>query len=99
VALLNVVVAHLATDVAAKMAPATSPPVTTKAVPNPLKVVNHHGARFATWKAITLIGAGNTMIGTSMTPWRTLQKLSTLHALYLELKLQIGSWTQGLRPI
>ena len=98
-ALLNAGVAHLATDVAAEMDLATTPPVTARAVPNLVKATAHHGAKSAAWKATTLIGASNAMICTSMTPRRTLQKLSTLYALYLELKLRIGSWIQGLRPI
>nr|CAN69282.1 hypothetical protein VITISV_023277 [Vitis vinifera] len=52
---LNVGVALLIPDVVAGMAPATSPPVTDRVVPNPFKVADHHGARFATWTATVLI--------------------------------------------
>ncbi|KAJ8643177.1 hypothetical protein MRB53_004925 [Persea americana] len=72
------------------MAPATGPPVKDRVVLNPLKVAVHHGARFAAWKATMLIGVGNAMIGTSMTPRRTLQKPSTFQALCLGMKLRIG---------
>ena len=98
-ALLYTGEAHLAHDVTIQMAPATGPPVKDRVVLNPLKVAVHHGARFAAWKATMLIGVGNAMIGTSMTPRRTLQKPSTFQALCLGMKLRIGSWTQGLQPI
>ena len=84
-------VALLVPDVAAGMAPSMSPPVTDKVVPNPFKVADHHGARFATWTTTMLIDAGNSMIDPNMIPQHTLQKLSTLHALCLETKPLIGS--------
>ena len=93
------VVALLVLDVAAGMAPATSSPVTDRVVPNPLKVTDHHGARFAAWTTTMLIGVGNAMIDPNMILRRILQKLSTLHALCLPIKPLIGSWTQGFRLI
>ena len=93
---LNVGVGFIVLDMAAGMAPTMSPPVTDKVVPNPLKVADHHGARFAAWTATMLINASNTMIGPNMIPRRTLQKLSTLHVPCLAMKPPIGSWTQGL---
>ena len=96
---LNMGVALLIPNMASGMAPATSSPVTDRVVPNPFKVVDHHDARFAAWKATMLIGVGNTMIDPNMIPQRTLQKLSTLHAPCLAMKPLIGSWTQGLWPI
>uniref|UniRef100_A0A2N9IZ37 Reverse transcriptase Ty1/copia-type domain-containing protein n=1 Tax=Fagus sylvatica TaxID=28930 RepID=A0A2N9IZ37_FAGSY len=91
VALLSVVVGHPATAVAEAMDQATTPPVTARAVFNPVKAAAHHGARSAAWKATTLIVAGNAKIGTSMNPWRTLQKPSTPHAPCLNLKPRIES--------
>ena len=69
---LNVGVALLIPDVVAGMAPATSPPVTDRVVPNPFKVADHHGARFATWTATVLISVGNAMIDPNMIPQGTL---------------------------
>ena len=84
-------VALLVLDMVAGMAPATSHPITDRVVPNPFKVADHHGARFATWTTTMLIDAGNSMIDPNMIPQHTLQKLSTLHALCLETKPLIGS--------
>ena len=69
---LNVGVVLLIPDMVVGMAPATSPPVTDRVVPNPFKVIDHHGARFAAWMGTMLIGAGNAMIDPNMIPQCTL---------------------------
>ena len=78
------------------MAPTMTFLIMDRAVPTSTQVAVHHAARFAAWKDTMQISASSTMIG--MNPRRNLQKLSPLHALCLEMKHLIGSWTQGLRP-
>ena len=69
----------------------------TKDKPTLVKVVDHLVAKFVAWRAIMLITATNGMLG--LIPLLILPKSSTHFVLFLDLRLLIGFWTLGIRPI